>query len=385
MSLDAFRGTIMILMASAGLGASQIAEHFPDSPAWQFFGRQCQHATWAGCTFWDLIQPAFMFMVGVALPWSLASRQARGQSFSGLFAHAVWRGAILVLLAVFLSSAWGQQTNWVYTNVLAQIGLGYPLLFLIAFAQPRTQWITAALILIAYWAVFALHPLPTPATDIEWQAVGVPATWPFLEGFSAHWEKNTNFAATFDIWFLNLFPRAEEFRFNRGGYQTLNFIPSLVTMMFGLFAGRLLKSDLSLASKVRNLVLAGLVAITIGQLIAWAGICPIVKRIWTPSWTLFSVGWVLIMLAIFVALVDGLELRRSVLPLVVVGLNPITMYCLWQLSGGFIRKQLRTHFGQDVFHSLGDAYVPMLERGSVLIILWLITFWMYRRKLFIRI
>ena len=382
-SLDAFRGTIMILMASAGLGASRIAEHFPNSPAWQFFGRQCEHAAWAGCTFWDLIQPAFMFMVGVALPWSIANRQARGQSFSSLLGHGIWRGLVLVLLAVFLSSAWSSQTNWVFVNVLAQIGLGYPFLFLIAFAQPRTQWGLAIGLLLVYWFAFALHPLP--ATDFDWEAVGVPANWPFLEGFAAHWEKNANFAARFDLWFLNLFPRTEAFVFNRGGYQTLNFVPSLVTMIFGLFAGRLLKSELKLGIKVRNLIIAGLAAITIGQLIAWAGICPLVKRIWTPSWAIYSTGWVLLMLAGCVAVVDGLKLRRLVLPLVVVGLNPITMYCLWQLSGGFIRGQMQTHLGEDIFQSLGVVYTPMLERGSVLLILWLITYWMYRKKLFIRI
>ena len=76
-SLDAYRGAIMVLMASAGLGAPKIAAHFPDNPVWQFIGFHTEHAAWTGCSFWDLIQPAFMFMVGIALPWSVANRQAR--------------------------------------------------------------------------------------------------------------------------------------------------------------------------------------------------------------------------------------------------------------------------------------------------------------------
>jgi predicted acyltransferase len=78
-SLDAFRGAIMLLMASGGFGIPQVAKCFPDSPVWKFFGCECEHAEWAGCTLWDLLQPAFMFMVGVALPWSVANRDARGQ------------------------------------------------------------------------------------------------------------------------------------------------------------------------------------------------------------------------------------------------------------------------------------------------------------------
>jgi heparan-alpha-glucosaminide N-acetyltransferase len=104
-SLDAFRGAIMLLMASSAFGLPQIAKSFPDNPTWQFIGTQCDHTPWSGCTLWDLIQPAFMFMVGVALPWSVANRQARGDSFGSMLGHALWRSLLLVLLAVFLTSA----------------------------------------------------------------------------------------------------------------------------------------------------------------------------------------------------------------------------------------------------------------------------------------
>src|SRR5689334_167306 len=239
-SLDAFRGGVMLLMASSGLGIPQAAKSFPDSPVWGFLARQCEHATWAGCTLWDLIQPAFMFMVGVALPWSVASRTARGQTWLQMFGHALLRSFLLVGLAVFLTSAWSRQTDWIFTNVLAQIGLGYPILFLVAFARPRTQWLAAFGLLLATWLAFALHPLPGAAFD--WKAVGVPEDWRHFSGWAAHWEKNANFAATFDLWFLNLFPRAAAFTHNAGGYQTLNFVPALATMIFGLIAGRLLRS-----------------------------------------------------------------------------------------------------------------------------------------------
>ncbi len=382
-SLDAYRGAIMLLMASAGLGLSQVAHHHADSHLWAFIGRHCEHVPWAGCSLWDLIQPAFMFMVGVALPWSLANRRARGMSTAKLLGHALWRSLVLVLLAVFLTSAWSPRTEWIFPNVLAQIGLGYPFLFLIALTRPRTQAWVAGVILLGYWLWFALYPLP-PA-DFDPATVGVSPEVPQLTGWAAHWNKNTNAAAAFDRWFLNLFPRRQPFTFNEGGYQTLNFIPSLATMIFGLLAGEVLRSGLPLRQQLSRLVMGGLAGIALGAVLDWTEVCPLVKRIWTPSWALFSGGWVTLMLAAFVAVVDGRGWKRWAFPLIVAGMNPITLYCLWQLSGGFIRENVKRHLGPDIFEVFGPAWVPALERGTVLVVLWLILYWMYRRNLVIRI
>ena len=382
-SLDAFRGAIMLLMASSGFGIPQVAKNFPDSAAWKFLGHQFDHAVWTGCTLWDLIQPAFMFMVGVALPWSLANRQARGESFGKMSWHAVWRAVALIGLAVFLTSAWSKRTEWVFTNVLAQIGLGYVFLFLLGFTKPRTQWLAAFGILALYWLAFAFHPPPPPGFD--WKSVGVPDDWPHLTGFAAHWEKNFNLAAAFDQWFLNLFPRESRFTFSAGGYQTLNFVPSLATMIFGLLAGQLLRSNRPTTEKLTRLVVAGVAGIVLGRVVDLAGICPIVKRIWTPSWALFSGGWVTLLLAAFVAVIEWRGWRRWAFPLIVAGLNPITLYCLWQLMSGFVRENVKRHLGPHIFESLSPIYAPIFERATILLVFWLILFWMYRRKIFLRI
>jgi len=383
LSLDAYRGAIMLLMASSGFGLPQVARHFPENSIWRFVAHECDHAEWVGCTLWDLIQPAFMFMVGVALAWSFANRRARGESARAMFGHALWRGLALVLLAVFLTSAWSKRTDWIFPNVLAQIGFGYPFLFLAAFCRPRTQWLFAGGILIACWLAFALTPLPPPGFD--WKSVGVAEDWPHLTGFAAHWEKNCNFAAGFDQWFLNLFPRESPFIYNAGGYQTLNFVPSLATMIFGLLAGQFLRSNLATREKVKRLVLGGLAGLALGGAIELAGWCPIVKRLWTPSWAIYSGGWVTLLLAGFVAAVEWRGWKRWAFPLVVAGLNPITLYCMWQLMSGFIRENLKRHFGAHLFESFGAIYAPILERASILLVFWLILLWMYRRKIVLRI
>lgn len=382
-SLDAFRGAIMLLMASSGFGLAKVAEHFPDQLFWSFIARQVEHAPWVGGTLWDLIQPAFTFMVGVALPWSLANRRARGLDWRHLLPHALSRAVVLVLLAIFLTSAWSPGTEWVFTNVLAQIGLGYPVLFLLAFGSRRFRWFSAFSLLTLYWLLFATHPLPPP--NFDWNAVGVPPHWPHLSGFAAHWEKNVNFAADFDLWFLNLFPRETPFEFSTGGYQTLNFVPSLVTMVFGLQAGEWLRQPQPMRRKLLGLLVAGVLGIVAGELLSATGLCPIIKRLWTPAFTLWSGGWVALLLAGFVAVIEGRGWRRWAFPLVVAGLNPLTLYCMWQLMNGFVRDNLQRHLGPAVFGFAGAAFAPLIERTAILLVFWSILYWMYRRRIFIRV
>src|SRR4051812_18723469 len=124
-SLDTYRGLVMLLMASEGLGLAEVAKHFPESGIWQGLARQSDHARWQGCTVWDLIMPAFLFIVGVAVPFSLASRRRRGQGSVQIFGHAVWRSCVLVLLGILIMSEGAAQTNFNFISVLAQIGLGF--------------------------------------------------------------------------------------------------------------------------------------------------------------------------------------------------------------------------------------------------------------------
>jgi len=388
LSLDAYRGFIMLVMASEGFGFPQVAKKLPESATWQRLGYHFSHVQWLGCAFWDLIQPSFMFMVGVAMAYSYAARAAKGQPYWRLFLHAMVRSVILVLLGVFLRSG-GPQTNWTFMDVVSQIGLGYPFLFLM-WNRPRwVQAATAAVILIGYWAFFAVHALPPE--DFDYGSVGVSANWKHLEGFAQHWDKGTNPAAKFDVWFLNQFPRANEFRFEGSGYPTLNFIPSLATMIFGLMTGELLRGPRGKWQKLGFMAGAGVAALAIGKLIDVAGVCPIVKVIWTPSWAIFSAGWVLLILSAFYAVIDCIGLRRWSFPLLVVGMNSIAIYIMSKMLDGWIEGRLQTHFGKELFKNIAGRfsedfiYEPIVERGLVLFVMWLICFWMYRQKIFIRI
>jgi len=398
-SLDAFRGLVMLMMASAGFGLGAVAKQFPQSDWWQLARYETSHCEWVGCSVWDLIQPAFMFMVGVAIPYSYSRRQEEGQSSLRMLGHAVWRSAVLIALAIFLISPWGRQTNFSFTTVLAQIGLGYVFVVLLRGRGIAVQSAAALAILAGYWALFALWPLPPSGFD--YATVGVPPDWfqqHGLTGFWAHWNKNTNVAAWFDTWFLNLFPREKPFVFEPGGYQTLNFVPSMATMIFGLMAGELLRSARRPREKVAFLALAGLALMAAALVTGWT-ICPIIKRIWTPSWALFSGAWVVWLLAGSYALFDLAGLRRLAFPLVVVGMNSIVVYVLACLLRPWTWLMIKIHFGwivdsapvaaalRMVFGSQGfdPVYLPIVESLSVLFAFWLVCLWMYRQKFFVRI
>jgi predicted acyltransferase len=381
-SLDAYRGLIMLFMASAGFGFPQMAAQFPDSGVWKFLAFHTSHVPWVGGSTWDMIQPAFMFMVGVALPYSLARRVREGQSWNRQLLHALWRSLVLVALAVFLASKNAKQTTFIFTNVLGQIGLGYPFLFLLAGRGWKIQLGALAGIAALTWAAFAAHPLP-PA-DYDYAKVGVKAAElkeAVLPGFFAHWNKNANAAFQFDRWFLNLFPAAKPFEFNPGGYTTLNFVPSLITMILGLMVGERLRGEGGLRAKFAWMLKVGAIFMAVGLLLGWL-VCPLVKRLWTPSWALYSGGIVLFMLAAIFWLVEIRGWRRWTAPFVIVGMNSIAIYLMDQLLPPWIVQTLKTHLGQEIF---SGTYGPVWQRCAVLLALWLACWWMYRRKIFLRI
>ena len=414
-SLDAYRGFVMLAMASSALHLSNVfrdpavLDYFQGAAYaswWTWFCHamafQAEHSRWGGCAFWDLIQPSFMFMVGVAIPYSYASRVKRGDGYSLQFLHTILRSMILILLGVFLSSNGKNFTNYTFVNVLTQIGMGYTFVWLL---QGTGKWVQlAAVVLISglTWYAFYQHPLPESGYPVDY---GLPADWPVLTGVSAHWNKNVNFAVSADQWFINLFPHPVEngitqiFHFNGGGYQTLNFVPSMITMIFGLMTGEMLRAGgLSPLSKTKRMLWTGAVCHVIGLAcdgrmwwfypIDWS-VCPIIKQLWTPSWAFYSTSFTLWFLAAFYWVLDVRGWRWLAFPLKVVGMNSIAIYCAAQLLKPWIRQTLLTHLSQ-VPGNVTDWLTKnpghqTINDLAVLFVLWLMCLWLYRQRIFVRI
>jgi predicted acyltransferase len=374
-SLDTYRGLTMMLLAFTVPyydWASNIATSYPDSSLVGKFLAQFDHIAWQGLVLWDMIQPSFMFMVGVSLVYSCNSRLRRGHSFTRLLVHAIYRSLFLILLGVFLRSLNAETTYWTFEDVVTQIGLGYVPLFLLWWYGWRTQVAAFVAILIGMWLVFALWPVdpsnPNPYT-----------------GFFAHWNITGNPAQYIDQWFLNLFPRETTFVANEGGYYTFNFVPSLATMILGLLAGNTLHAESAASSKIKRLSLAGLALVFGGILLQITGICPIVKKIWTPSFVLLSGGLCLGTLAALYYLVDVKQWQRLSFPARIVGMNSMAVYIMVYTLAGWLAKNLQTHLGTKLFSLSGNAYEHLLLNLSVGACLWLICYWMYKRQLFLRI
>jgi predicted acyltransferase len=382
-AMDAYRGLVMLLMMAEVLRLAHVARSFPGNWFWTVLAFNQTHVEWAGCSLHDLIQPSFSFLVGVALPYSIAGRLAKGKTFGQLFRHALWRSLLLIWLGIFLRSLSSARTNFTFEDTLTQIGLGYPFLFLLGFKPAKWRWTAFGAILFGYWLAWALYPAPGPGFD--YQAVGVPADWTHnFSGFASHWNKNSNLGSAFDQWFLNLFPRSQPFIANRGGYLTLSFIPTLGTMILGLVAGDWLRAAAP-RIPIKRLLIAGVIGIAAGALFHFTGVCPIVKRIWTPGWTLFSGGFCFLFLAAFGWIIEIKGYRRWALPLVVIGMNSIAAYLIAHLLEDFIVRSFHTHVGPNVFNLFGAALEPLIAGIVVLSVYWLILFWMYRRKLFLKI
>jgi heparan-alpha-glucosaminide N-acetyltransferase len=434
-SIDAFRGLVLFLMiAEIFLLLHAVGKALPESRFWQFLRHHQLHAAWEGASLHDLIHPSFTFLVGVALPFSLAKRLVRGESTWRLIWHAAWRSLLLIALGIFLRSVGKERTHFTFIDTLTQIGLGYLPLFLIGLAvyhptpasrpgqafRAALPWVALAAILVAHWAAFALYPLPGP--DFDYQAVGVPPDWEHhFTGFAAHWNKNSNLGAAFDRWFLNLFPQYDgrPFESHAGGYSTLNFIPHLGTMLLGLIAGGWLKSLFSRLADhpdgadgtendngkagefgvrkrqdtvdprtsgevLLRLVGTGVVCLALGLVLHGLGICPIVKRLWTPAWVLFSGGWCFLALAVFYFVMDIRGYRAWAFPLTVLGMNSIAVYCLADLTPSFLRGSVQTHLGFTL-GVFGEAYEPLLRGLPALAVFWLFFYWMYRRGIFVKL
>ena len=384
-SVDVYRGFVMLLMMAEILSFQRVATALPNSKIWQILAFNQSHVSWTWLSLHDMIQPSFTFLVGVVLPFSIAARKNKGATFGTLLGHTLRRSIILIFLGFFLRSLGANSTVFTFEDTLTQIGMGYTFLVMIGFCRPKVQLSILVIILAGYWLAFALYPLPKAGFD--YATTGVAPNWEHnLHGFAAHWNKNTNLAWAADRWFLNLFPRATPFLFNEGGYSTLSFIPTLGTMILGLLAGEVLKNTQTAKEKLKYFIIAGIILMILGLVLQLTNINPIVKRIWTPAWVVFSGGICFSFLAFFYWLVDLKHYKKPFFFLTVIGTNSIAAYVM--SDGGlrqYISDNLHVHLGQHYDQLFGMAYATIVNGTLTLFFMWLILYWMYKRKIFIRV
>jgi heparan-alpha-glucosaminide N-acetyltransferase len=347
LALDAYRGFIMLVLVSGGFGLAELAKR---RPAFTGIANQFDHMPWEWIAFWDLIQPAFMFMVGVAMPFALARRMEQGANRRQLFWHVVARSFRLILMSQILMSIGSGKLQFQLINVLAQIGITYFLCYLIMHLRFRWQAMIALLILIGHWTLFVAFP----GTE-----------GPFLS-------KTTNIGAVIDTFVFG--------RPNPDDWATINFITSTVTTLLGVWTGQLLQSKRSHGEKMRIIAISAALCLGLGLIIhPWN---PIIKRICTTSFTLYSAGWVLLMLLAFYWFVEVMGYRKWTFPLVVIGANAIFIYSVHQVLQGWLDRAVGTFTLR--FTWLGD-FAPVAQSCAVLLTMWYLCYWLYQRKIFFKV
>ncbi len=398
-SVDVYRGMVMFLMLAEILHLYNLKKIVSDegwvSQAADWLAFHTTHVPWRGCSLHDMIQPSFSFLVGPAMAFSIVTRSIKGQAWSRMFYHAIFRSLVLVFLGIFLRSLGRPSTNFTFDDTLTQIGLGYWILFLLSGLPLRGLIVSVAVILAGYWLAFVCYP--APAADFAYDKVGVPQNWTeHYEGIASHFNKNSNLASAVDQWWMNLFPREKAFEYSGGGYCMLSFIPTLGTMLLGLIAGKLLQWETTTWRKQLWLWTAATICILFALAVDALGLCPIVKRIWTPTWALWSGGLCFVWLALLNAVCDIGGYKRWGFPFLVIGANSIAAYVMsWTIKEP-IRLAIVRHF--DYFIEKFNVFLaacfqvedpkllkPFVLGALTLGVIWLILLWLFRKRIFLKI
>ncbi len=348
-SLDVFRGVTMILLVSEGFGLWALK----DSASWGFFGRQFTHHPWHGLYFWDLIQPFFMFIVGVAMPFSFGKHWERGESWGSTFLRALRRSALLFAFGVLLHIGYSGRLVFELWNVLTQLSVTYLVAFLLMRKSIRTQIIISFVILTANYLLYRFAPVP---------------------GVTDPWLKDHNFGSFMDMLLMGKINPG-------GGWVAVNVIGSSAHTIWGVVAGTVLRSARPEMEKVKLLAAAGLIGVALG--LALDPLTPIVKRICTSSFIVESGGWALLALALSYWVVDVRGHHRWTRFAVIFGMNSIFVY----LAKEFFGRGIERFFGIFTEPVLGPLGAAGTVINAVLIFcfyFWL-AWWLYKREIFIRL
>ena len=347
-SIDAFRGFTMVCLIAGGFGFS----HLTSIPAAQAFAQQFTHVEWEGLRAWDLVQPFFMFVVGLAMPFSFSRRWDAGESWTTSLRHVLRRSGMLLFLASFQATLNSGRPSLSFINVLAQIAFTYFVAFLVLRKRWKVQAGTALGLLVAHWLLF--------------QFVGAP-------GVTGPWMRDANIGTYLDQLILG--------KNWSGAYVTINCVSSAANTIFGVMVGKLMMSALPSARKVLVLAATGVGGILLG--LALSPAIPLVKRIWTPSFTFYCAGFTLLAFLLFYWVCDIKFMRRWAKVFIIVGANSIFIYMLDQILGGWMDQKALALTGWAFAD--GSAWGGFVNAWVVLLFNIYVCYWLYRRKIFIRI
>ncbi len=358
MSIDALRGFDMFWIIGGGAIFRSLHPAL-GHPATAWLNVQLSHVRWEGFRPWDLIMPLFLFVVGVVMPYSLNKRLVRGDTKKQLYVHIVKRTVILFILGMIAQGhllEYDLSKLHIYCNTLQTIAVGY-LISAILILNLKLVWQIAStgILLVLFWALMILVPVPGHGAGVL--------------------TPDGNLAIYLDRIILG--------RFIDGTDPAYTWILSSMvfpcTVMLGVFAGHLLRSNKDGKTKVLWLLMAGAGCLIMGLI--WSLVFPIIKHLWTSSFVLFSGGFCFFLLALFYLVIDVMGFKKWTFGFVVIGTNAIAVYMATHLVSF---RNMAGIFVQGLEKYTGYWY-PFISSSAGFVLVWLILWWMYRKKTFIKI
>lgn len=355
LSLDVMRGIIMLLLAGE---SCRVYEALHDLQWGSGLVIQFFHHPWHGLRFWDLVQPAFMFMAGTAMYIAVERKRSKGVPERENFRHIAVRSLKLFLLGTGLHCVYAGRLVWELWNVLTQLSFTTLVAYFLINKSYRVQ-IAAAMLMIVL-------------NDVLYRTVQVP-------GFDQPFTQGQNFGAYVDTLLMG--------KINSDGWVAFNCVPTAAHTILGVTAGKLLMSARTNAFKIRVLIIAALIALFLGYSADLSELSPIIKRISTGGFVLTSLGWVTLILAALYWWIDVKDHRRYTWIPVVVGMNSIFIYMFFETVG---IQWLNGTVGIFVNGFLNLLHAPasmqaVVSAFAVLALEWYICYWLYQRKIFFKL
>jgi len=355
LSLDAFRGFTMFLLIAEFAGLFHyLADPTFDGTIIGFLGKQLDHHKWHGLHFWDLVQPYFMFIVGVAIPFSERNRIKKGSTDIEVFKHALLRSFLMLFLGWVLYCIGAGRIVFRFQNVLAQLSVTYLVAFLLRNKSIKLQLIVS----LGFIAI----------SELLYRTFWLP-------GFNQPFIPDHNFGAWVDMLISG--------ELSVGHWVSFNAIPTIAHTIWGVIIGKILLSSKPKKEVLKIMIICGIVGLVIGYTLD--PITPIVKRISTSSFVFVSGGWTLVTFAFFYWIIDILNYKKWIRFAVVVGLNPLFIYLFAHVGGGEFIAHILKPFAFGLFGWMGELTSNIIIGTLTWYFLWYITYWLDKKKIYIRI
>ncbi len=364
LSVDALRGFDMFWLLGGeqivhGLCAGASAGTF----AWAL-NEQFEHVEWAGFHFYDFIFPLFLFLIGVAIPFSVQKRLAQGESRGMILRHAFVRFCAMVFIGFFTTGhmhSWNMEQMGLSYSVLMMLGFGYLIaMVLVLYASLRTQIAAVVAILVVYWALQMFVPVPGHAPG-EFKRGLIFSDWLYDHS-------------------VGLLGKPWKSRYGRGFVVTL--WNHGATAMLGVFAARILQQSWEAGRKLKWLLGLGAGCLIGGAL--WSLHLPIVKNRWTSSYVLWCGGLSYLLLALFWWLIDVKGWRRGLGLWLAIGANSILAYIMAALlMPGF--KAFASVFLGNLKPLMGDYYHNLLMMLASYGLAWGVLVYLRRQRIYLRL